>query len=71
MEEKGFRVLLMPPVCLHCGIQLPSKIGVAGGKGLVTNLLITKDVLTSELMGCNNVLLLNNYLVVGSSLLGC
>ena len=70
MEEKGVTVLLMPPVCLCCGIQLPSKIGLAGGKGLVRNLLITKDVLTSDLMGCNNIMLLNNHLVIGSSLLG-
>lgn len=70
MEEKGVTVLLSP-VCLRCGIQLPSKIALAGGKGLVTNLLITKDVLTSDLMGCNNIVRLNNYLVVGSSLLGC
>lgn len=71
MEEKGVTVLLMPPVCLHCRIQLSSKIGLAGGKRLVTSLLITKDVLTSDLMGCNNIMLLNNYLVVGVSLLDC
>lgn len=70
MEDKGVMVLLMPPVCLHCGIQLPSKIGLAGGKGLVTNLLITKDVLTSDIMGCNNIMLFNNYLVLGGSQLG-
>lgn len=70
MEEKGATVLLMLPVYLHCGIQLSSKVGLAGGKGLVTNLLITKDVLTSDLVGCNDIMLLNNYLVVGSSLLG-
>lgn len=69
MEEKGVTVLAMPPVCLHCGIQLPSKIGLAGGKRLVTNLLVNKDVLTSDLMGCNNTMLLNNYLIVGSLLL--
>lgn len=60
MEDKGLTALLMPPVCLHRGIQLPSKIGLAGGKGLVTNLLITKDVLTSDIMGCNNIILFNN-----------
>lgn len=60
MEDKGLTVLLMPPVCLHHGIQLPSKIGLAGGKGLVTNLLITKDVLTSDIMDCNNIMLFNN-----------
>lgn len=71
MEEKGVALLPVPPMCLHCGIRLPSKIGLAGGKGLVTNLLITEDVLlTSALMGCNNSMLLS-YLVGGSPLLGC
>lgn len=41
-------------------MQLPSKIGLAGGEGLVTNLLITEEVLTSDLMRCNNIMLLNN-----------
>lgn len=63
-------MLLMPPVHLHSGVCLPSRIGWAGGKGLVTNLLIGKDVLNADLMGYNNVMVSNNYLVVGSSLLG-
>lgn len=71
MEEEGVTVLLMPPVCLCCGIWLPSNVALAGGKGLVTNLLITEDVLAPDLMGCNNIMLLDNYLVDGSSLLGC
>lgn len=68
--EKGVTVLPMPPVHLHSWIWLPSRIGLAGGKGLVTNLLITKDVLIGVLMGYNSVMVFNNYLVVGSSLLG-
>lgn len=67
--EKGVTVLLMPPVHLHSWIWLPSRIGLAGGEGLVTNLLITKDVLIAVLMGYNSVMVFKNYLVVGSSLL--
>lgn len=53
-------------------MQFPSKIGLAGGERLVTNLLITEEVLTCDLMGCNIIIrLLNNYSVGGSSLLGC
>lgn len=65
---KGVTVLMMPPVHLHLGVWLPSRIGLAGGKGLVTNLLITKDVLNALLMGYSSIMVFNNYLVVGSSL---
>lgn len=61
--EKGVTVLLMPPVPLHLGIWLPCRIGLAGGKGLVTNLLITEDVLNALLMGYNGIMAFNNYLV--------
>lgn len=62
--QKGVTVLLVPPVHLHWGIWLPSRVGLPGGKGLVTNLLITEDVLNAVLMGYNSVMVFNTYLVI-------
>lgn len=55
---------------LALGIWLPSRTGLAGANGLETNVLITKHALNAALMGYNHVKVFNNYLVVGSSLLG-
>lgn len=62
--EGRVSVLLVPPVRLRSGIWLPCRTGLAGGKGLVTNLGITTDVLNAVLMGYSSVVAFNNYLAI-------